>query len=237
MRNFFITGTDTDVGKTFVTCALLQAFAMRGLTAIPMKPIAAGTININGVQMNTDVVALREALATKALLADINPYCFSEPIAPHLAAAHEKVVVDMAVIRAAFDRLSEEADTVLVEGAGGFLVPLSAIQSIAEIPRALSLDVILVVGMRLGVLNHALLTVEAIQARGLTLAGWVANIPLAGDTMMFLDENISTLSRMIAAPLLGIVPHDNQSDGARESAQRAARLLDIEPLLQLKGNK
>jgi len=145
--------------------------------------------------------------------------------------------VELAVIRAAFDRLSEEADTVLVEGAGGFLVPLSATQSMAEIPRALSLDVILVVGMRLGVLNHALLTVEAIQARGLTLAGWVANIPLAGDTMMFLDENISTLSRMIAAPLLGIVPHDNQSDGARESAQRAARLLDIEPLLQLKGNK
>ena len=231
MRNFFITGTDTDVGKTFVICALLQAFAMRGLTATPMKPIAAGTININGLQMNTDVVALREASATKASLADINPYCFSEPIAPHLAATHEKVVVDMKVIRAAFDRLSVEADTVLVEGAGGFLVPLSETQSMAEIPRALSLEVILVVGMRLGVLNHALLTVEAIQARGLTLAGWVANTPFAGDTMMFLDENISTLSRMIPAPLLGIAPHDKQSDGALARAQRTARLLNIEPLL------
>ncbi len=231
MRNFFITGTDTDVGKTFVTCALLQAFAMRGLLATPMKPIAAGTINVNGVQMNTDVVALREASATKALLADISPYCFSEPIAPHLAAIHERVEIDMEVIRAAFLRLSLEADTVLVEGAGGFLVPLSATQSMAEIPSALSLDVILVVSMRLGVLNHALLTVEAIQARGLNLAGWVANIPIAGDTMMFLDENISTLSRMIAAPLLGIVPHDDQYDGAHACAQRVAQLLNIEPLL------
>ena len=231
MRNFFITGTDTDVGKTFVTCALLKAFAMRGLTATPMKPIAAGTIKFHGLQMNTDVVALREASATKALLADINPYYFSEPIAPHLAATHEKVAVDMKVIRAAFDRLSVEADTVLVEGAGGFLVPLSETQSMAEIPRALSLEVILVVGMRLGVLNHALLTVEAIQARGLTLAGWVANIPVAGDTMMFLDENISTLSRMIPAPLLGIAPHDKKSDGALARAQRTARLLNIEPLL------
>ena len=231
MRNFFITGTDTDAGKTFVTCALLQAFAMRGLVATPMKPVAAGTININGLQMNTDVVALREASATKASLADINPYCFSEPIAPHLAATHEKVVVDMKVIRAAFDRLSVDADTVLVEGAGGFLVPLSETQSMAEIPRALSLEVILVVGMRLGVLNHALLTVEAIQARGLTLAGWVANTPFAGDTMMFLDENISTLSRMIPAPLLGIAPHDKKSDGALARAQRTARLLNIEPLL------
>ena len=230
MRNFFITGTDTDVGKTFVTCALLQAFAMRGLVAAPMKPIAAGTITINGVQVNTDVVALCEASATRASLADINPYCFSEPIAPHLAATHEKVVVHMVVIRAAFDRLSVEADTVLVEGAGGFLVPLSETQSMAEIPRALTLEVILVVGMRLGVLNHALLTVEAIQARGLTLAGWVANIPLAGDTMMFLDENISTLSRMIAAPLLGVVLHDNQSDGVLARAQRASGLLEIEPL-------
>ena len=231
MRNFFITGTDTDVGKTFVTCALLQAFAMRGLTATPMKPIAAGTININGLQMNTDVVALREASATNASLADINPYCFSEPIAPHLAATHEKVVVDMKVIRAAFDRLSVDADTVLVEGAGGFLVPMSETQSMTEIPRALFLEVILVVGMRLGVLNHASLSVEAIQARGLTLAGWIANIPVAGDKMMFLDENISTLSRMIPAPLLGIAPHDKKSDGALARAQRTARLLNIEPLL------
>ncbi len=231
MRNFFITGTDTDVGKTFVTCALLQAFAMRGLVATPMKPIAAGMIDINGVQMNADVAALCEVSQTKAAIADINPYCFREPIAPHLAAVHEKVVVELEVIRAAFDRLCVEANTVLVEGAGGFLVPLSATQSMAEIPRALTLEVILVVGMRLGVLNHALLTVEAIQARGLTLAGWVANMPLAGDTMMFLDENISTLSRMISAPLLGIVPHDNQSNSARESAQRACLLLDIKPLM------
>ena len=231
MRNFFITGTDTDAGKTFVTCALLQAFAMRGLVAAPMKPIAAGTININGVQMNADVVALREVSATNASLADLNPYCFRAPIAPHLAAVQENVVVDMEVIRAAFDRLSVGADAVLVEGAGGFLVPLSATQSMAEIPSALSLEVILVVVMRLGVLNHALLTVEAIRARGLTLSGWIANIPVAGETMQALEENIAALATMIAAPLLGIVPHDNQSDGVIARAQRTARILDIESLL------
>jgi dethiobiotin synthetase len=168
MKNFFITGTDTDVGKTTIACALIQAFAARGFRAAPMKPISAGTIvtDNNGIEMNADVAALREVSASTAALSDINPYRFSEMMAPHLAAQRENVVVEMSVIRAAFDRLKAGADTVLVEGAGGFLVPLSMSQSMAEIPIALSLDVIVVVGMRLGVLNHALLTVEAIECGG-----------------------------------------------------------------------
>ena len=234
MRNFFITGTDTGVGKTFITCALMVAFAARGMRAVPMKPIAAGTINVNGVVMNADVAALRDVSGTESVLADINPYCFSEPIAPHLAAQHENAVVRMHVIHAAFDRLKADADTVLVEGAGGFLVPLSERQSMAEIPSTLALEVILVVGMRLGVLNHALLTVEAIRSRGLPLAGWVANTPIAG-AMLALDENLATLTRMIDAPLLGTVAYDAQSNGTLDGARRAATFLNMNALI--KGNR
>ena len=232
MRSFFITGTDTDVGKTFITCALIEAFATRGIRAVPMKPIAAGTIIVNGVFMNADVAALRDVSGTDAALADINPYCFSEPVAPHLAAMHESIVVKMDVIRAAFDRLKANAELVLVEGAGGFLVPLSDSQSMAEIPAALGLDVILIVDMRLGVLNHALLTVEAIRARGLTLGGWVANTAAAGVPMLAFNENLATLERLIDAPLLGMVPCDTRSVGTLACARNAATCLHIDKLIE-----
>ena len=232
MRSFFITGTDTDVGKTFITCALIEAFAARGIRAVPMKPIAAGTINVNGVIMNADVAALCDVSGTEAALADINPYCFSEPIAPHLAAMHESIVVKIDVIRAAFDRLKANAELVLVEGAGGFLVPLSDSQSMAEIPAALGLDVILIVDMRLGVLNHALLTVEAIRARGLKLGGWVANTAAAGVPMLAFNENLATLERLIDAPLLGMVPCDTRSVGTLACARDAATYLRVDKLIK-----
>jgi dethiobiotin synthetase len=234
MKNFFITGTDTDVGKTTIACALIQAFAARGFRAAPMKPISAGSIvtDKDGIEMNADVAALREVSASTATLSDINPYRFSEMMAPHLAAQHENVTVELDVIRAAFDRLKTGADTVLVEGAGGFLVPLSMSRSMAEIPTALSLDVIVVAGMRLGVLNHALLTVEAIRARGLNVAGWIANTTVAGKTMLAFDENHATLERMIGAPLLGTVPFDAHSNNALERARRAAPHLRMDTLLR-----
>ena len=231
MNNFFITGTDTDVGKTFVTCALIEAFAARSVRAVPMKPVAAGTVNLNGVVMNADVAVLREISGTQAALADTNPYCFSEPIAPHLAAKHEKRGVDLHVIRAAFDRLNANADTVLVEGAGGFLVPLSDNQSMAEIPSLLALDVILVVGMRLGVLNHALRTTEAIRSRGLRLSGWVANTAVENPPMLAFDENLATLVRTIEAPLLGTVPYDVQATSKLDFARRASTYLNIDTLI------
>ena len=231
MRNFFITGTDTDVGKTFIACALIAAFAARGWRAAPMKPIAAGTIIVDGVAVNEDVAALREVSQTRAALRDTNPYCFAEPIAPHLAARHEDVAVDIQVIRAAFDRIKADADTVVVEGAGGFLVPLSDNSSMAEIPVALSLEVILVVGMRLGVLNHALLTVEAIRSRGLTLAGWVANTPIAGTPMLAFGENLATLKHMIEAPLLATVPYHGRAAGTVERARQAAVHINIVALV------
>jgi dethiobiotin synthetase len=219
MRNFFITGTDTD------------AFRARGVRVEPMKPIAAGTTSVNGSEVNSDVVALREVSASGAALTDTNPYCFTLPIAPHLAAKAAGVVVEMATIHTAFARLQIAADTVIVEGAGGFLVPLSDGQSMAEIPRLLALDVILVVGMRLGVINHALLTVEAITSRGLTLAGWIANSPLEAAQMLAFEDNIATLTALIPAPLLGILPFAGEAGSASEHARRAAQHLQIQPLL------
>lgn len=230
MKSFFITGTDTDVGKSHVACALIAAFATRGKRAAPMKPIAAGTERVDGVEMNADVVALREVSGSTAALTDINPYCFPQAMAPHIAAQHENVVAEMDVIHAAFDRLKAASDTVVVEGAGGFLVPMSARQSMAEIPTALGLEVILVAGMRLGVLNHALLTVEAIRSRGLSLAGWVANT-MTSTPMPAFDENLATLERLIEAPLLGTLPFDAQSKPSLERARRAAACLRIDTLL------
>lgn len=226
-----MTGTDTDVGKTYIACALIAAFRAHGIHVEPMKPIAAGEVNVNGIEANSDVLALREVSGTVAALTDTNPYCFAPPIAPHLAAQRAGVEVDTAVIQAAFERLNTAADTVIVEGAGGFLVPLSCTQSMADIPRLLALDVILVVGMRLGVINHALLTVEAIRSRGLTLAGWVANSPADTTKMLAFDENIATLTALIPAPLLGVVPFDDSTAAARDQARRAAKHLQIQTLL------
>lgn len=228
MSGFFITGTDTGVGKTFVTCALIYALQQRGLIVAPMKPIAAGTIDVNGVPMNEDVVLVAEASAHRFPLHAVNPYCFSEAIAPHIAAQHEKTDVDMSVIRIAYRELAGRADAVLVEGAGGFLVPLSANESMALIPAALQLPVLLVVGMRLGCINHALLTVEAIRSRGLVLAGWIANT--CGETMNAYAENLSTLQKMIDAPLIGELPL-TQAVATLEAARLAASHLHTKVLI------
>ena len=204
MSGYFITGTDTDVGKTFVLRALMSALQQRGLRVAPMKPVAAGTVNADRSDVNEDVVHMMRESANRFPLHAVNPYCFRDAIAPHIAAHREGVTVDINVIQAAYRALAANADIVLVEGAGGFLVPLSGNDSMALIPAALQLPVILVVDMRLGCINHALLTVEAIATRKLTLAGWVANT--SGDPMNAYLENLSALKNAIAAPLLGEIP-------------------------------
>ncbi|MBL0121439.1 MAG: dethiobiotin synthase [Betaproteobacteria bacterium] len=222
MSGFFITGTDTGVGKTFATCALIHALQRRGLAVATMKPIAAGNIDVNGVPMNEDVALLMDATGHRFPLHAVNPYCFRAAIAPHIAAKQEGVEIDMAVIQTAYSHLAERADVVLVEGAGGFLVPLSDNESMALIPAALQLPALLVVGMRLGCINHALLTVEAIRSRGLPLAGWIANSP--GTPMTAFDENLTTLKRMIDAPLIGNIAHANIDSRDANQILRAARL-------------
>jgi len=173
-----------------------------------MKPVAAGAMA--GAWRNEDVAALAQAGNVAAERTAINPYLLAEPIAPHIAAQAERVVIDLSVIEHAFARLSALADVVVVEGVGGFLVPLSEREGTGDLAVRLALPVILVVGMRLGCLNHALLTIDAITARGLRLAGWVAN--RIDPQMRKAAENIEALRERISAPLLGDVPYLSPPD-------------------------
>ena len=212
--NYFVTGTDTGIGKTLISCALLHGFAAQGKRVVGMKPVAAGC---NADELHGDVMKLRAAGNVTVSDNLINPYCFLPAIAPHIAAQHAGVEILISRIAESYQALAAQADVVIVEGAGGFCVPLNESQDSADLVRELGLDIILVVGMRLGCLNHALLTVEAIAARGLTLAGWVANVIEAD--MMMCEQNIAALQQRIAAPLLGVVPYFQAVD-ARVAAER-----------------
>ncbi len=218
---YFITGTDTEIGKTFVTCALLHAARAAGRSAVGMKPVAAGADTVNGESINDDAARLRAAGSFDPGLALLNPYCLASPIAPHIAAAEEGVRIDPERIKAAFTTLAGRADVVLVEGVGGFRVPLGDDYDTADLARDLGLPVILVVGMRLGCISHALLTAEAIAARGLRLAGWVAN--QIDPAMLRFDENLAALVARLPAPLLGVVPfqHDGNAAAAAGGLQLA----------------
>jgi dethiobiotin synthetase len=203
-NSYFIIGTDTNVGKTYVASALVRHFADAGLKTIGMKPIASGCEkNQQGEILNDDVVALSAASNVHASLDLINPYRFLPAIAPHIAA--EQVGIDMRldVITDAYQQLKSLAEVVIVEGAGGFLVPINQQQTLADLAVELDLPIILVVGIKLGCINHALLTVEAIQARGLKLAGWVAN-EIEPNMPMF-KENLTSLQQRLAAPCLSVV--------------------------------
>ena len=195
-KGVFVTGTDTGVGKTLVAVALLRALVKAGLRAVGMKPVAAGVAT--GATVNADVEALLAAGNVDAAPADVNPYSFPAAIAPHLAAARGGVTIDLERIASAYGRLAMRADVIVVEGAGGVLVPLGERIDMLDIARRLDLSVLLVVGMRLGCLNHALLSAQAIAARGLVLAGWIAN--RIDPSMEAADANIASLADRLAAP-------------------------------------
>ena len=199
-RGFYVTGTDTGVGKTLAACALLHAFAARGLKVTGMKPVAAGAQFIGGAWMNDDVEQLLATSNVNAPREWVNPYCFAPPIAPHIAADLENKTIKNNYLIQCYQRLSALADMVIVEGAGGFCIPLNAHETSADFARELALPIVLVVGMRLGCLNHALLTAEAIRARGLVLAGWVANH--IDPAMAQADANVAALQARLAAPLI-----------------------------------
>jgi dethiobiotin synthetase len=218
--SFFVAGTDTEIGKTFVSCALLHGFARAGLRAAAMKPITSGAVQRDGVLHNEDADQL-DAAANVALPNDIRtPFMMREPIAPHIAARREGLALDISTIVDAHRFAVRQADIVVVEGVGGFRVPLSDTHDTADLALALNLPVVLVVGMRLGCISHALLTAEAIMSRGLKLAGWVANC--LDPDMLYPDENITSLKQRIDAPLIGVVPHLTPND-----AKRATDSLDI----------
>lgn len=202
--SYFIIGTDTNVGKTYIASALIKHFVRAGYQTVGMKPLASGcNVTPDGELMNDDVLALSAASNVTAPLDLINPYRFAPAIAPHIAAAQVGQQVDCTQIVQAYQQLGTLADVVVVEGAGGFLVPLNEQQSIADLAVMLNIPIILVVGMRLGCINHALLTVEAIKARGLHLAGWVANV--VDLDMPVFAENLASLQQRIAAPCLSVV--------------------------------
>lgn len=215
--SYFITGTDTGVGKTLLSCALLHAFAAQDKRVAGFKPVAAGC---DERDHNDDALALRAASSMQFTFGQINPYCFAHAIAPHLAARHAGVRIEFKRILTSYRELAAQVDEVVVEGAGGFLVPLNDKQTSADLAKELDIPVILVVGMRLGCLNHALLTVRAMDDHQLECAGWIANV-LDAD-MPALQENIEALRERIAAPLLGIVPYQAQPD-----AHAAAACLDL----------
>ncbi len=206
----FVTGTDTGVGKTLVSTALLHALARHHQSVVGMKPVAAGTALIQGVEANEDVLALRAASTLQVPAALDNPVLLADPVSPHIAAARAGRPIDIAHIVACHRELTRLADAVVVEGAGGFLVPLSATETGADLAEALNLPVVLVVGLRLGCLNHTLLTLEAIRARGLRLAGWVANH--IEPAMLAQDDNIAFLQQRLNAPLLANIAYQGTPD-------------------------
>ena len=208
--SLFVTGTDTGVGKTLVSAGLLHALARYHPRVVGMKPVAAGTERINGVAANDDVLALRAASSCRVPPELDNPVLLADPVSPHIAAARAGVRIDIGHLVACHRALAQLADAVVVEGAGGFHVPLSNTATGADLAQALGLPVLLVVGLRLGCLNHALLTAEAIRARGLTLAGWVANQVDAA--MLAQDDNIAFLQRQLRAPLLARIAHQAAPD-------------------------
>ncbi|MDP3778320.1 dethiobiotin synthase [Methylotenera sp.] len=207
-QSYFIIGTDTNVGKTYVASALVRHFAKAGYQTIGMKPIASGCEQTpDGDLLNDDVLALSTASNVVAPLDMTNPYRFSPAIAPHIAAEQAGEIIDCEKIKQAYHELTQLAEVVVVEGAGGFLVPLNRQETLADLAVTLNIPMILVVGMRLGCINHALLTVEAIKSRGLTLAGWVANQVDA--EMPVFEENLASLQQRIAVPCISVVRWQN----------------------------
>ncbi|HET6718830.1 MAG TPA: dethiobiotin synthase [Rhodocyclaceae bacterium] len=210
MSAWFIAGTDTEIGKTHAACALIAALTGGGRRVAAMKPIAAG---VDAAGRNDDVERLRATANVDVPRELMTPYLFAPPIAPHLAAAEAGVAIEIPRLVTAFRQLEQLADDVVVEGVGGFRVPLNAEQDTSDLAVALGLPVILVVGLRLGCLSHALLTVEAIERRGLTLAGWIGNH--IDPAMERQSANVAALQRRLPAPCLGLLPFDADRDVVR----------------------
>ncbi|MDM0072367.1 dethiobiotin synthase [Variovorax sp. J31P207] len=216
MRGCFVTGTDTEVGKTRVSAALLLWLGAQGLRCAGYKPVAAGTEVIGGEDVNEDVRALRDASSVALADADVGPLQFKAACAPHIAAALEGRTIERAFLLRGALALATRAEHLIVEGVGGFCVPLGPNFDSADFAMDLDLPVVLVVGLRLGCINHALLTAEAIHARGLRLAGWVANT--VDPAMPYRDDNLATLRQELRrrhqAPCLGMVPRLTRPDAA-----------------------
>ena len=212
----FVTGTDTEIGKTLISSALIHAQAAAGVHVAGMKPIAAGAKWLDGAWHNEDVDALAAEVSCPLPIELTTPYLLQTPAAPHLAAALEGVTIEPPKILASYREVRAQAQAVVVEGVGGFRVPLTETFDTADLAQQLALPVVLVVGLRLGCISMALLTAEAIASRGLHLAGWVANT--ADPDMSLLEGNVQALRERLSAPLLGVVPRLRQASAAAAAA-------------------
>lgn len=204
-RGYFVTGTDTEVGKTWCSLGLMAHLQNQGKTVLAMKPVASGCSQTSHGLRNDDALRLQAQASIELPYEMVNPYAFEPAIAPHIAAAHYGVTIKLETIVDTYQRIKDEAELTIVEGVGGWQVPLNDSKSVADLAAALNLPVILVVGLRLGCINHALLTAESIRASGCTLAGWVAN--RVDPAMQEQQDNIRSIEQRISAPLLGELPY------------------------------
>lgn len=203
-RGLFVTGTDTGIGKTVVSLGLMQALQDRGLAVAAMKPVASGCERTPDGLRNDDALQLARQASIPLAYELVNPYAFEPPIAPHLAADQAGQTIETDNIYDIYQHIASKVDVVIVEGVGGWQVPLNSRETVADLAHGLGLDTCLVVGLRLGCINHALLSAQAIENSGCTLAGWVANtLPPVMDA---LDDNINTLKQKLSSPLMGVVP-------------------------------
>ncbi len=221
MKGFFITGTDTDAGKTEMAAGIVYKLVEKGLKVAGMKPIASGCDETENGLRNSDAQKLIAVANTDLPYELINPYTFKDPIAPHIAAEQSGAQIDMARIVENYQKIALQADVVVVEGVGGWTVPIDANQRMDDLALALNLPVILVVGIRLGCINHTLLTYEAIKSKGLTVAGWIANYISPDD--LCLQEQTQSIKDRISAPLIGEVSFSDEI-----SAKYVAQHLEVE---------
>jgi dethiobiotin synthetase len=221
-RGIFVTGTDTGVGKTLVACGLVRGLTALGARVAVMKPVASGAQLTSAGLRNADALALAASSNVSLPYETLNPYCFEPAISPHIAAKEAGIEVDIGKIKHIYDTIASEADWVVVEGAGGWFAPVNAHQSIADLAWGLSLPALMVVGVRLGCLNHAQLTRLAIESRGVTFAGWIAS---CGEAQLErLEENLATLERVLGERALAVVPYRDAGEGPLCLTECAARL-------------
>jgi dethiobiotin synthetase len=221
----FVTGTDTGVGKTFVAVSFVQALVRQGLRVAVMKPIASGSEHTSQGLRNSDALALADASNVVVPYATLNPYCFEPAISPHIAAEEAGIRVDRSVLRDRFDTLASTADFTVVEGAGGWYAPLSKDEAMVDIPTWLNLPVLVVVGLRLGCLNHARLTKEAIGSAGRELLGWVANT--VDPTLERAPQNLATLERIMGREPLAVFPFAPGAASDVRCGEHMARRLSL----------
>lgn len=225
-NTFFVTGTDTDVGKTVVSAALLEAAKDKGLQTIAIKPVAAGCENTADGLRNSDALLLQKHMTVDMAYEQVNPVALEAPAAPHIVAANQGKSLSVSrLVGFCRGALMTKHDVSLIEGAGGWRVPLNARETLADLPRELNIGVILVVSIKLGCINHALLTAEAIRRDGLSLVGWVAN-RVQHEPIDYEEENIATLTSLLPAPCLGVLPYSSPL-----SIEALSKHLSVEPLV------